>query len=39
MNEVDSWMIYDNSGNDREEIAVGSKRNIRYNKLFKIGND
>ena len=25
MNEVDSWMIYDNSDNDRVEIAVGSK--------------
>ena len=25
MNEVDSWMIYDNSDNAREEIAVGSK--------------
>ena len=25
MNDVDSWMIYDNSDNDREEIAVGSK--------------
>ena len=25
MNEVDSWMIYDNSDNARVEIAVGSK--------------
>ena len=25
MTEVDSWMIYDNSDNAREEIAVGSK--------------
>ena len=25
MNEIDSWMIYDNSDNDRVEIAVGSK--------------
>lgn len=25
MKEVDSWMIYDNSDNDREEIACGSK--------------
>ena len=24
MNEVDSWMIYDNSDNDREKIAWGS---------------
>ena len=23
MNEVDSWMIYDNSDNDREKIALG----------------
>lgn len=28
MNEVDSWMIYDNSDNDREEIAVGAKEII-----------
>ena len=28
MNEVDSWMIYDNSDNDREEIAVGAKEKI-----------
>ena len=28
LNEVDSWMIYDNSDNDREEIAVGAKEII-----------
>ena len=28
VNEVDSWMIYDNSDNDREEIAVGAKEKI-----------
>ena len=28
MNEVDSWMIYDNSDNDREKIAVGAKEII-----------
>ena len=28
VNEVDSWMIYDNSDNDREEIAVGAKEII-----------
>ena len=28
MNEVDSWMIYDNSDNNREEIAVGAKEII-----------
>ena len=40
MNEVDSWMIYDNSDNDREKIAWSGINNecvvlneMKYKKI------